>query len=234
MSHIHDMTWMQVERYLQDDDRAVVPLGSTEQHAYLSLGVDNLLAGNVAHEAAEPLGVPVFPTVNYGLTPYFMAYPGTLTLSVETYARVLRELLDGLAATGFRRVLLVNGHGGNAAASAAVLEWRNAHPEVAVKWHDWWKAPRTWERVQATDPQASHASWMENFPWTRLNDVPAPDGGKPMVDLARMRLRDAAGVREMLGDGNMGGVYEKPDETMQRIWRVGVEETREALEGPWS
>lgn len=234
MSHIFDMTWMQVERYLQDDDRAVVPLGSTEQHAYLSLGVDNLLAGNVAREAAEPLGVPVFPTVNYGLTPYFMAYPGTLTLSVETYARVLGELLDGLAATGFRRVLMVNGHGGNAAASTALLEWRNAHPEVTVKWHDWWKAPRTWAQVQATDPEASHASWMENFPWTRLPHVPAPEGAKPMVDLGTMRLRDAAGVREMLGDGNMGGVYEKPDDVMQRIWDIGVAETREALEGPWS
>src|SRR5690606_16662750 len=77
---IHRMNWMQVEEYLRRDDRAVLPLGSTEQHGYLSLAVDAILAERVAREAAEPLGVPVFPTVNYGLAPYFAAYPGTLSL----------------------------------------------------------------------------------------------------------------------------------------------------------
>jgi creatinine amidohydrolase len=57
---IADMNWMQVAEYLKDDDRAVIPLGSTEQHAYLSLGTDAILSERVAVEAAEPLGVPVF------------------------------------------------------------------------------------------------------------------------------------------------------------------------------
>ena len=76
---ITDMNWMQVEEYLKHDDRAVVPLGSTEQHGYLSLSVDSLLAERVAIDAAEPLGVPVFPVVAYGVTPYFGAFPGTVT-----------------------------------------------------------------------------------------------------------------------------------------------------------
>ena len=53
---IHDRTWMQIEEYLQGDDRIVLPLGSTEQHGYLSLGVDAILSERVAVEAAEPLG----------------------------------------------------------------------------------------------------------------------------------------------------------------------------------
>lgn len=97
---IHDMNWMQVEAYLDQDDRTVVPLGSTEQHAYLSLGVDNLLAERVALEAAEPLGVPVFPTVKYGMTPYFLAYPGTISLRLATYQNLLLDLLDSLATNG--------------------------------------------------------------------------------------------------------------------------------------
>ena len=60
---IEDMTWMQVEEYLEGDDRCVVPLGSTEQHAYLSLCVDAILAEKVAADAAEPAGVPVFPVL---------------------------------------------------------------------------------------------------------------------------------------------------------------------------
>ena len=54
---------MQLEEYLRGDDRIVLPLGSTEQHAYLSLGTDNILAERVAVEAAEPLGVPVLPVL---------------------------------------------------------------------------------------------------------------------------------------------------------------------------
>ena len=69
---IADMTWMQVEKYLESDDRCVLPLGSVEQHAYLSLAVDAILSETVAVDAAEPTGVPVFPAVAYGLTPYFM------------------------------------------------------------------------------------------------------------------------------------------------------------------
>lgn len=230
---IHHMNWMQVEEYLERDDRAVLPLGSTEQHAYLSLCVDNILAERVAREAAEPARVPVFPTVQYGIAPYFMGYPGTLSLRLETYQNLILDLLDGLATAGFTRILLINGHGGNAAASAAALEWMNRTSGVAVKWHDWWKAPRTWAEVQAIDPQASHASWLENFPWTRLEGVSLPSGAKPMVDMTRMRARDAGGVRELLGEGNMGGVFGKPDEVMERLWRTGVDEAREALEGPW-
>src|SRR5919198_318018 len=99
------MNWKQVEDYLARDDRAVLPLGSTEQHAYLSLSVDSILAERVAVEAAEPLGVPVFPALAYGITPYFRGYPGTLTLRVETYLRVIRDLLDSLASSGFRRIV---------------------------------------------------------------------------------------------------------------------------------
>jgi creatinine amidohydrolase len=54
-----------------------------------------------------------------------------------------------------------------------------------------------------------------------------------MVDVARMRLMDATAVRAYLGDGNFGGAYEKPDDQMMTVWRAGVEETREALQGPW-
>lgn len=57
------MNWTDVERRLGLDDRAILPLGSTEQHGFLSLSVDSILSERVATEAAQPLGVPVFPVV---------------------------------------------------------------------------------------------------------------------------------------------------------------------------
>src|SRR5213075_3595570 len=101
---ISEMNWMMVEEYLKRDDRALLPLGSTEQHAYLSLSVDSILAERVAVEAAEPLGVPVFPVVAYGVTPYFREFPGSISLRVQTHLNVVRDILDSMEHSGFRRI----------------------------------------------------------------------------------------------------------------------------------
>ncbi len=77
---VSETNWMQLADYLKQDDRAIVPLGSTEQHAYLSLATDAILSERVALEAAEPLGVPVFPALAYGITPNFLAFPGSVNL----------------------------------------------------------------------------------------------------------------------------------------------------------
>jgi creatinine amidohydrolase len=226
---IAEMNWMQVEEYLQRDDRAVIPLGSVEQHAYLSLATDAILAERVAVEAAEPLGVPVFPALAYGVTPYFLAFPGSVSLRISTYLSVVGDILDSLYGQGFRRFLLVNGHGGNSPAGSFAPEWMAAHPGSAVVFHNWWNAPQTFAAVQAIDPHGSHGSWMENFPWNRVS--PVPDGVKASVDLAVLRSRGPASVKEYIGDGNYGGAYEKPDEQMLEMWRAGVEEVRAMIDG---
>lgn len=230
---IADMNWMQVEARARADDRCVLPLGSTEQHAQLSLAVDSILAEKVALDAAEPLGVPVFPVMPFGLAPYFEAYPGTISLRLETLTNVFRDLVASVVRSGFRRVLIVNGHGGNAPVGNLAIELMSLHPGVSIKFHNWWNAPRTWAKAQAIDPSASHANWMENFPWTRLGNVAAPAGTKPGVDFALMRASGPSAVRAMLGDGSFGGVYQKADDVMLDLWATGVAEVREALEGPW-
>ena len=149
---ISEMNWMMVEEYLKSDDRAVLPLGCTEQHAYLSLSVDSILAERLAVEAADPLGVPVFPVLAYGITPYFRAFPGTVTLRVETYMSIVRDILDVMAEQGFKRILVVNGHGGNTPAQGMIGEWMADHPGVRVKFHNWWNAPKVWAQVEAIDP----------------------------------------------------------------------------------
>jgi len=230
---IAEMNWSQVEGYLQQDNRCVLPLGSTEQHAFLSLSTDSLLAERVSLEAAAPLGIPVFPVLAYGVTPTFRAYPGSMNIRVETYLRLVRDMLDSLAEQGFRRILIVNGHGGNSFALALAGEWMSDHPGYRVKFHNWWNAPLTWAKVMEIDSVASHASWMENFPWTRLAGVSMPDVQKSMVQLDRLRLLSPKEARETLGDGNYGGRYFRPDEDMLAIWKVAVEETRALLTGPW-
>ncbi len=230
---IAEMTWMQVEAYLQEDARCVIPLGSTEQHAYLSLSVDAILAERVAVEAAEPLGVPVFPAVPYGLTPYFMGFPGTVTLEPDTYERVLREIFRSVRRHGFVRVAVVNGHGGNAGVRASVEEWAVDQGGIELLWWDWWKGPKTMAAIRAIDPDASHASWMEGFPWTRVPGVDGPAGKKAPVDLADREGLSPEEFRVRIGDGSFGGYYRRPDGELMDVWRIAVEETRETLTEGW-
>jgi creatinine amidohydrolase len=220
---IRDMNWMQLEEYLAGDDRVVLPVGSTEQHAYLSLETDNIVAERLAIEAAEPLGVPVLPVLPYGITDF--DYPGSPTLRPATFAAVVHDIVDSLHARGFRRFLVVNGHGGN------VLPDLPAYDDAEVLWHDVWEG-RPDEVAAEIDSDFDHASWSENFPWTRLPGVEMPSGGKPPI--VRPDGDDPAAWREALGDGSFGGLYQRPDEDALRVWAVAVEQLRERLVSGWS
>ncbi|MBB2163232.1 creatininase family protein [Gluconacetobacter sp. 1b LMG 1731] len=224
--NLREMNWMQVEAYLEEDDRIVVPLGSTEQHAYLSLFTDAILAERVALEACAPLGVPVCPVVPYGMTPRFLAYPGTISLRSETYLALLEDLLASLHGQGFRRFVFVNGHGGNSPIWPALSLWFEEKPDCRALFHDWWRSSETWRLVMETDPVAMHASWMENFPWTRIAGIAQPDGEKPAIRPEQLHDATPEMARDCLGDGNFGGRYERADAEMHAIWSVAVEETR--------
>jgi creatinine amidohydrolase len=139
---IRDCGWMQVEALLaRGEDRAILPLGSVEQHAYLSLAVDALLAEAAAVDAAAPLGVPVFPAQSYGYTPTYIAYPGTMTLRLKTPVAVIGDLVESLHRHGFRRVAVVNGHGGNSRASSVPQQPTASHVGLQMRRHNWWAAP---------------------------------------------------------------------------------------------
>lgn len=231
--YFSSLNWQQIEDYLKHDDRCVLPIGSTEQHAFLSLSTDSILAEKVSLNAAEPLGIPVLPVLHYGCTPAFMAFPGTISLRLHTLYNIVKDILDSLTTHGFKRILIVNGHGGNAPVANYVQEWKLQNPEIRIKFHNWWNAPKTWEKVMETDPVASHASWMENFSWNRLEGIEQPTHQKAMADMGRLRLSNAKEVRQLLGDGNYGGYYQRSDEEMDAIWKAAVQETRELLQSGW-
>ena len=231
---IAEMTWMQVEERVKHDDRCVLPLGSVEQHAYLSLCVDMILSEKVSVDAAEPLGVPVYPAVPFGLTPYFADFPGTVSLRMSTYVALIEDILESLYKSGFRRILAVNGHGGNSPVQGLFKEWMGRRRDAKVKLHNWYAAPKMAAKGREIDPAGSHASWIENFPWTRVPGVVPPKGAKGPTDMTRMQVANPAEVRALVGDGNFHGRYERSDNEMMELWQVAVEETREIIDRDWS
>jgi creatinine amidohydrolase len=232
---VFDSNWMQIAEYLEHDDRIVLPVGSTEQHGYLSLGTDALLAERVSVEAAEPLGIPVLPVLPFGMAPYFAKYPGSMSLRISTYIEVFRDLLDGLAGQGFRRIAVVNGHGGNSPAAGLIREWIcQPRPErVQVLFHSWYNAPKTAAAASMFDDDQYHGSWLENFPWTRVAGVEIPDGGSPVLSRSLVQNATSEEVKVLAPDGTLGGAYQRSDDDMQVVWDAGVAEVRELLTDGW-
>jgi creatinine amidohydrolase len=103
----------------------ILPVASMEQHGpHLAVGVDTVLCEGVCRLAAErvPAGAAIVaPTLWVGMAEHHMALGGTFTLDIPTYRAVLLCLLKSIERHGFRRVLIVNGHGGNIAALGAFL-----------------------------------------------------------------------------------------------------------------
>lgn len=104
---------------MRDHDAVVIlPVGSIEQHgAHLPVDVDIFMAESVALAAAQALSpeVPVLvaPPIWTGISPHHMHFTGTLTLSVDTFSQVVREVVTSMWRHGFRHILVLNGHGGN-------------------------------------------------------------------------------------------------------------------------
>ncbi len=111
---LENMTYEDVENYLKEKDIIIVPIGSTEQHSpYGLLGTDFITAQEIAREIGSKLNILVAPTLNYGMSQHHMAFAGSITLSPLTYINVIKEITISLLQNGFKKVVYINGHGGN-------------------------------------------------------------------------------------------------------------------------
>jgi len=92
---------MDVEQYLKHDDRLMWVLGACEQHAYLSLLTDVKIPQALADAASQQSGVLVAPALNFGVSPYFLEYPGTLSLRVSTLLDLIEDVVTSAYHQGF-------------------------------------------------------------------------------------------------------------------------------------
>ena len=135
---IEELNWMDIEKYLKMDDRIMLVLGACELHGYLSLLTDIKIPQALADAASKRSGVLVAPPLNFGVSPHFTTYPGTISLKVNTFLQVVEDIVMGLYAQGFKRILILNGHGGNNLVSARLTEIRNEHAGLKIGWYAWW------------------------------------------------------------------------------------------------
>ena len=212
--HLEEMHWMDVENYLKQDDRIMLVVGACEQHGYLSLLTDVKIPLALADAASRSTGVLVAPPINFGISPYFTTYPGTITLKTETLLHVIEDITESLYNSGFRKILFLNGHGGNNAGMQKVMELVNRFDGLKTAWYSWWLSHTTEMVAQKHELKPYHAAWSENFPFVRVDDV--PDGEK--LPPSYHGILNAKETRDVFGDGVFGGKYQASDTIMQELF----------------
>jgi creatinine amidohydrolase len=224
---IEDLNWMDVEKYIAQDDRLMLVLGACEQHGYLSLLTDIRIPLALADAASTRTGVLVAPPLNFGFSSYFLDYPGTLSLRVSTLIAVAEDIVRSAHRSGFRRILIVNGHGGNSPARNHLHEVNTSLPDLRINWYDWWTSHSIEAVAIKHSLKPTHANWLEAFPFTIVSDLPEVDKTPPAVPSAIM---DAATVRQVYGDGSFGGKYRASEEVMHELFNAALEDILQLLE----
>lgn len=136
--NLTDLTWEQFrDRVPSEVDAVLVPIGTIEAHGAMSLGTDNLIPLALARDLAPRLGALVAPGIHYGVTNTLLPYPGSTTVSSATFQNYVFEAVAGLVDAGLRRIVLLNGHGGQTAELGTVVKrlWLEKKAfSVAIEW----------------------------------------------------------------------------------------------------
>jgi creatinine amidohydrolase len=133
-----DLTWEQFrDRVPAACDLAIIPVGTIEAHGAIPLGTDTMIPEALAAALAPRLGALIAPSIAYGVTNSLLPFPGSTTVSSATFSMYLFEAAAGLVDAGFRRVVLLNGHGGQSSEVAGCVArlWNEKRAYAcAVEW----------------------------------------------------------------------------------------------------
>ena len=141
--HLGERNWTEIKALT--DRVVVVPLGSLEQHGHhLPLLTDSMIGTEIARRAQAELGEQALflPTLWVGASDHHRAFSGTVSISNDVYVRVLIDMLESLIGSGFRRIFLLNAHGGNITPGRmAIYDVQLRHrelPELWLAFSSWW------------------------------------------------------------------------------------------------
>ncbi len=129
MVQLADISWTDAEEIFRETDVVLLPVGSTEQHGpHNPLGTDHLVAAALSRVVGEKTGVPVLPVIPVGVSEHHRHFSGTLWVPPQIFRDYIKAMALCAVSHGARKILIVNGHGGNTAALMEVAgELRREH-----------------------------------------------------------------------------------------------------------
>lgn len=131
---LEELSWYDVKEYLNRENTIILPIASIEQHGpHLPLGTDSIDAEYIVKIAGEKSEVLVAPIIKYGISGNHIDFPGTITLSTDTLINLITDVCRSLTFHGFKKILILNGHGGNnATIDVAIVNLKTELPDTIV------------------------------------------------------------------------------------------------------
>ncbi len=133
------LNWQELVKLRENGfNSVIVPVGTIEAHGVIPLGTDNIIPETIAERIAPETRSIIAPTVSYGITRSLISYPGSLTVLSETFRAYVTEILMSMVESGFKKIVVINGHGGHfdELKQAAFDAHRKNRAKVAVI--HWW------------------------------------------------------------------------------------------------
>ena len=217
---LEDLNWFDIENYLKTDNRLLLVLGACEQHGYLSLATDVKIPLALADASSQQTGVLVAPPLNFGASPYFLAYPGTISLRIATLLDVAEDIVRSIYRQGFRRLLILNGHGGNDPVRARMSEIIDGMVGMQIAWYSWWSSDHVTEIAAKHGLKSYHAAWIEAFQFTRVCELPPGEKHPPQAP----GIFGGKSTREIYGDGVYGGPYSVNESILDEIFATALQD----------
>ncbi len=151
---LEEMNWPDIKALLNRTNIAIVPVGSLEQHGpHLPINTDTVIACEVAKRAVQRVGVAVSPPISFGFSVEHQNYPGTISLSAESFMNVVQDVCKSLVYHGFRKIVLLNAHGGNTGILTAILQSIRSEYNVTVSLVSiWGLAKDEFDRIRESEP----------------------------------------------------------------------------------
>ena len=148
---LEEMSRVDIAEALKETQTVLIPVGAIEQHGpHLPLLTDVLPVEVVSIRAAEKLGALVAPTIKTGYSPFHMHVSppnGTITLRPDTFINLMKDYAHCLARHGFKRIIFINGHGGNNNIIATtVVELIHELPNSQTIWMSWFAVPEEYRQ----------------------------------------------------------------------------------------
>jgi creatinine amidohydrolase len=114
MNNFGEMSWQEFGYQVPSQiDRVLLPVGTLEAHGVTPLATDNIIPEYLCKHISSDLHALVAPTVNYGITKSLSGFPGSFGVRPEAFHAYMLDIMEGLFSTGFKRIAVINGHGGN-------------------------------------------------------------------------------------------------------------------------
>jgi creatinine amidohydrolase len=179
------MTWMEVSEALKDTDIVMIPIGSQEPHGpHCPLSTDGINASAVAKRTAEKLigefPILVTPLIPVGCSFEHRDFAGFISLKTQTLMELLKDVCYSLSVQGFKKVIVVNGHGGNTAALQAAANSIRDDMGLRIGVVTWWDLLRG-------EIVIDHAGWVETS-MVMANRPELVDGRKIPKDQKKRRI----------------------------------------------